>query len=164
MRVVSNASPLIALARIGRLDVLFELFGQVLLPEAVWHEVVVEGRGEPGAAEVAACTWISRATVANVDLVTALRQDLDAGEAAAIALALESKADLLIMDERLGRETATHLGLRIVGTVGLLVHAKSAGIVAEIRPLLDAMRDQAGFRVSDDLYMRVLVDAGEIAA
>lgn len=124
MKVVSNASPLINLARIGQLALLPRLFGRLLLPQAVWQEVVEDGRGQPGAEEIRRANWIERATVSNQPLVHSLRQDLDAGEAEAIALAAEIQADWLLMDERLGRETARHFGLRYVALVGILSAAK----------------------------------------
>ncbi len=161
MSIVSNASPLINLARIGKLDLLRQLYGELVIPEAVWHEVVVKGVGQPGVDEIKAASWIKTQQVANRQLVQALRQDLDAGEAEAIALTLETKAELLLMDERLGRETARHLGLRYTGLIGVLIEAKHKGLISKVKPHLDALRDMAGFRVSDALYMRVLQDEGE---
>jgi hypothetical protein len=77
-------------------------------------------------------------------------------------MALETEAELLLMDERLGRETARHLGLRYTGLIGVLIEAKYKGLISKIKPHLDALRDVAGFRVSDALYRRVLQDEGEI--
>ncbi|HDH09460.1 MAG TPA: DUF3368 domain-containing protein, partial [Chloroflexi bacterium] len=74
---------------------------------------------------------------------------------------IETKAELLLMDERLGRETARHLGLRYTGLIGVLIEAKHKGLISKIKPHLDALRDMAGFRVSDALYIRVLQDEGE---
>ncbi len=85
MSVVSNASPLINLARIDQLDLLPRLYGELLIPEAVWEEVVVEGAGQPGADEIKAATWIKVQAVANRSLVQALRQELDPGEAEALS-------------------------------------------------------------------------------
>ena len=161
MKVVSNASPLINLARIGHLALLNSVYGRITIPEAVWHEVVVAGAGKPGAQDVRSATWLSRQPVSNQALVNALRQDLDAGEAEAIALATELKADLLLMDERLARETAQHLGVRCVGLLGTLVIAKRQGVISQARPYLDALRDIAGFRVSDAPCARLLHDVGE---
>ena len=81
----------------------------------------------------------------------ALRQDLDAGEAEAIALAVEVEADLLLMDERLGRETARHLGMRYVGLIGVLITAKRNGLIDDVKSRLAALRAVAGIalRVSD---------------
>lgn len=162
MKVVSNASPLINLARIGQLSLLPCLFGRLLIPEAVWHEVVIEGHGQPGADEVRAAQWIELSAVANRDLVHLLRQDLDPGEAEAVALAVGINADWLVMDERLGRETARHFGLRCVGLIGVLSAAKRRGVVSALHPLLDQLRDVAGFRISSALYEQVLRDAGEL--
>ena len=124
MNVVSNASPLIALIRLGHLDLLRQLYGTVVIPDAVWHEVVVEGADQPGAEAVSSSSWIVRRTVTNRPLVHALRQELDAGEAEAIALAVEIDDALLLMDERLGRDTARHCGIRYTGVVGVLIDAK----------------------------------------
>ena len=161
MSVVSNASPLINLARVGKLDLLRQLYGELFIPEAVWHEVVIEGVGQPGADEVEAAIWIKTRSVTNTPLVSALRQELDAGEAEAIVLALETEAKMLLMDERVGREVARHLGLRFTGLIGVLVEAKHNGVLSAVKPHLDALRNVAGFRIRDVLYARVLEDEGE---
>jgi len=161
MSVVSNASPLINLARIGKLDLLRQLYGELFIPEAVWQEVVTDGVGQPGAAEVKTATWIKVQSVTNTLLVRALRQELDAGEAEAIVLALEMESELLLMDERLGREVARHLGLRYIGLIGVLIEAKHKGVLSAVRHHLDELRDVAGFRIRDALYVRVLQDEGE---
>jgi predicted nucleic acid-binding protein len=162
--IVSNASPLINLARIGKLNLLRKLYGELVIPEAVWREVVVEGSGQPGADEIETADWIKTRQVTNRELVRALQQELDAGEAEAIALALEIGAELLLMDEHLGRETARHLGLRYVGLVGMVIEAKHKGLIDAVKPHLDALRIVAGFRVSDALYKRVLRDEKEIGS
>jgi predicted nucleic acid-binding protein len=80
MRVVSNSSALINLTRIGKLTLLRELFGVLIVPDAVWQEVVVEGAGQPGADEIGSADWIQRQAVMNMQLVQALQQDLDGGK------------------------------------------------------------------------------------
>ena len=162
MTIVSNASPLINLARIGQFDLLHKVYAQICIPEAVRHEVVEDGAGQPGADDVKQANWIRTQTVTNALLVQALRQDLDAGEAEAIVLAIELEADLLLMDERRGREVARHLGIAVTGLIGLLVEANHKGLIEAIRPLLDALRDEAGFRISQALYDQVLKDVGEL--
>lgn len=162
MTVVSNTSPLINLAHLGLLDILHEIYGTVIIPEAVWDEIVVKGAGQPGSTKLPGLPWISTASVVNRNLIQALRQELDAGEAEAIALALETEADLLLMDERMGRETAQHLGLTYIGVIGILVEAKRMGLIMTIQPHLDTLRNQIGFWISDRLYQRVLNDAGEL--
>ena len=160
MSVVSNASPLINLARIGKLDLLRQLYGELFIPEAVWQEVVTDGVGQPGAVDVKVATWIKVQSVTNTLLVRALRQELDAGESEAIVLALEMESELLLMDERLGREVARHLGLRYMGLIGVFVEAKHNGMLSAVRHHLDELRNVAGFHIRDALYVRVLQDEG----
>jgi len=160
MNIVSNASALINLARIEQLDLLRQLYGELIIPEAVWHEVVVEGAGQPGADEVRTARWIKTQIVTNRQLVLALQQELDAGESEAIALTLEIDAELLLMDERIGRETASYLGLRYTGLIGVLIEAKRKELISTIKSYLLALR-KAGFRISNELYTRVLQDEGE---
>lgn len=162
MNVVSNASALINLARIDRLELLHELFGEICIPDAVWQEVVVAGAGLPGADLVAVAPWIKKHTVVNAVLAQALQQDLDAGESEAIALAVELEAELLLMDESLGRETARHLGLHFVGIIGVLIEAKHTARITAVKPYLDALREEAGFHIREALYLRVLNDVGEL--
>ena len=91
----------------------------------------------------------------------ALQRDLDAGESEAIALAVETEAELLIMDERLGRDTARIFELKYTGVVGVLIEAKRKALIEEIRPVLDEMRQKGHFRISSSLYARILKDEGE---
>ena len=128
MTIISNASPLITLVRIGQLDLLRQLYSEILIPEAVWHEVVVEGADQPGAEAVRSASWIVRRTVTNRALVHGLQQELDAGEAEAIALAVEMNDALLLMDERLGRDTARHFGIRYTGGGGRPHGSQASGI------------------------------------
>ncbi len=162
MTIVSNASPLISLARIGQLDLLRQLYGALTIPEAVWQETVVKGVRQAGAEEIRAAQWINRQTVTDQRLVYSLRQELDAGEAEAIALAIEQDAELLLMDERLGRETAHYFGVRYIGLLGVLVEAKHKGLIGAVKPLVDALREIAGFRIAEALYEEVIRDEGEI--
>ncbi len=123
--------------------------------------MVVEGSGQPGAEKIGSASWVRVLSASNRQLVQDLPQELDAGEAEATALALEVDAEFLLMDEQLGRDTAQHMGVRSVGLIGVLVEAKHNGLVGGIQPLLDALRDVAGFWVSEALYKRVLEDEGE---
>jgi len=131
MIVVADASPLIALARIGRLELLHSALGRLLLPEAVWREVVEAGLDRAGAGEVWQANWIERRSVVDAGLVALLRQDLGAGESETIVLAREVGADLVLMDERMGRAAAKRLGLRVIGLAGVIVEARERGLVPD---------------------------------
>lgn len=161
MIVVTDTSPVINLAAVGRLHLLEQLYGQIQLPSAVFHEIAVVGSGQPGADEVQTLTWLKTCSVTNRALVAALGADLDLGEAEALALAVESRADLLLMDERRGRAMAVRLGLKTVGLLGLVVEAKRRGFVPAVKPVLDDLIVRAGFWVAEPLYQRVLLAAGE---
>lgn len=161
MIVVCNTSPIIALACAGQLDLLRAVYAQIIVPDAVFEEITVAGAGEPGASEIAAASWIKRQSARNAPLVTALRLDLDAGEAEAIALAIENNADLILLDERIGRRAAQRLGLTVVGTLGVLIAAKDRGLLAAVRPVLDALCVDAGFWIADELYNAVVKAANE---
>jgi uncharacterized protein len=161
MIVASDTSPLTSLAAIGQFELLRTLYGELHIAEGVWHELNHGGRRHPGSHEVEKASWIYRHKVREQILVMALRRDLDRGEAETLALAVELKADLVLLDEKEGRRIANRLGFRPLGVLGVLLQAKSLGAIAEIRPLLDALREQAGFFLSESLYGQVLEQAGE---
>jgi len=157
--VVSNTSPIINLAAIGQLRLLQALYGSIYSPEAVYEEIT-RFPVEPGAAEVKAYEWIIARACLRSDIVVALQGELDAGEAEAIALALEMDT-LLLIDERAGRRAASRLGVRKLGLLGVLVKAKRKGHVHEVRPLLRKLRRDAGFWISDTLYARIVEHVDE---
>jgi len=161
--VVSDSGPLIYLSQLGLLDLLHESFGQVHVPQQVYDEVVVAGGSLPGSSEVkaAAGSWLQ---VIAVD-VPAVESDvvpitLDAGERAAIRLLLELKGERLLCDDRRGRNAAAELGFQVVGTAGILLSAKFRGRITRLRPLLDQLTN-AGFRLSEHVYLDVIERAGE---
>ena len=161
MIVISNSSALINLVIIGRLDLLREKFGEIIVPQAVWQEVVIEGAGKPGAKEVERANWIRVEEVTNKPLVQLLEQKLDDGESEAIALALEVGADLVLLDERDARDTAESLGLDILGVIGILIWAKKKGLILSLQDELDQLRNVAKFRFNDKLYRRALAEVGD---
>ncbi|MFZ5516885.1 MAG: DUF3368 domain-containing protein [Candidatus Zhuqueibacterota bacterium] len=156
MIVVSNASPIINLAAIDRLHILKDLFEKIIIPDAVFEEIAIKGAGQPGANEVKNLKWIECQSVSNTTLKKVLQSDLDAGEAGAIALSMEVNADLLLIDEKIGRTIASQLGLKYIGVIGILIYAKSKGIIPEIKPVLDDLIFKAGFWIDQKLYDRVL--------
>jgi predicted nucleic acid-binding protein len=158
--VVSDASPVTSLAAVGQLALLERLYGAVVIPEAVYRELI-DPPGQPGSVEVQSLTWITVRTANDRSRVTSLLSKLDPGEAEAIALALELQPALLLIDERHGREIAEGLGLRLVGTLGILLAAKQHRYLAAVKPVLDELIDKARFRVSPALYRAVLSAADE---
>ena len=161
MIVVADASPLITLAAVDQLRLLQPLYTEVLVPPTVHREATGPTPIAPGAQQVRRADWIRVQEVNDTLLIDALRVELDLGEAEAIALAVQISASVLLMDERRGRAAAQRLGCRVVGVLGVLIEAKQRQQISAVRPILDAMRTQAGFRVSEELHARVLDAAGE---
>lgn len=162
MIVISDASPLINLAIIGKLDLLPALFGKVVIPQKVFEEIVVQGSEMPGADAVRMASWIEVRPSSNRMLVQALQTQVDPGEAEAIALALEMQAHLLLIDERIGRQLAKEFRLPIMGLLGVLKIAKEKSLIPRLKPLLDQLIQEAGFRVSKALYQQILEQEGEV--
>jgi uncharacterized protein len=158
--VIADAGPIIALSIVGQLDLLGVLFGTVLVPEAVYGEVVVQGKGRPGAIELARASWIERVTVSPPPDAL-LAEELGPGEAEAIALGVRRSADVLLIDERKGRRIATlAYHLRVKGTAGVLVLGKQRGLVPSVRPLLESMR-VGGYYVAESLIDLAARQVGE---
>ena len=158
--VVSNTSPIIGLAAVGQLDLLCALYGQILIPPAVRDEVE-EGANRPGGTSLATRPWIETRHVQNRLSVSTLQLELGAGESEAIALAAETRSDVLLMDEHKGRTIAARLGLKVVGSLGILILAKHRGVLPAVRPVMDALVHESGFRVSQSVFERALRLAGE---
>lgn len=152
--VVANATPLIAVATIGRFDLLRRLYMTITIPEAVRAEVEAGGRGSPGYEETRSSNWIQVAGVRDRRRVLSF-PDLDLGEAEVLVLAEERSARLVLLDERLARRHAERLGLSMTGTLGILLRAKARGYVRAIRPHVKALRE-AGFRLGDEVVDSVL--------
>ena len=161
MIIVSDTSPINNLTEINQLHLLHQLYGTVLIPEAVFQELTDPSFPVAGATEVQTFDWIQTLTVSDRTLVEAMSNELDIGEAEAIALAVEIQADQVLIDERRGRLVATRLNLRCIGILGILVEAKSQGLIAEVKPLLDALVNEAGFWVAEPLYNSILRLVGE---
>ena len=160
MILVLDASALITLARVGRLELLHQMAETIHIPAGVYDEVVAGGPGRPGAAEVAQAQWISRQDVRDQAAVGRLRAQVGRGEAEAIVLARELRADALILDDATARRIAEAEGQNVFGLLGLLIHAKERGMVEVLKPILDEMV-QAGFFIDSYLYHSVLRQAGE---
>lgn len=161
MIVVVDSGPLILLAQVHRLDLLRGLFQKVLIPDAVYHEVVERGADRPGAIEVAGATWIE---VVSTDALGLAREldGLGAGERAALMLAIDRHADLVVCDDRRGRRTAVDLGLTVTGTLGVLLLAHRRGLLDNAATAIRQVV-ASGLRISDQLLKQVLEGLGESA-
>jgi predicted nucleic acid-binding protein len=164
--VISDASPLICLSALRQLDLLRLLYGSVLVPEAVWQEVTrapsfISSNTPIAATDAKAAGWLKVSTPTNRPLVIQLETTLDPGEAEAIALAVENKPCLLLIDERDGRQVARALGVQMTGTLGILLRAKSTGHMAAIEPLIKELIQHHNFRLHSGLVERILAEAGE---
>lgn len=164
MAIVADASPLIVFARAGRLDILRDLFGEVIVPPRVAAEAFRTAPARPGAAALAAATesWLCVEASTDLGTIEALTPKVDPGEAEAIALAAQ-RSLLLLIDDRAGRRAAQAIGVPVTGSGGLLVAAKRNGLVSYIRPVLDALVSQ-GLCLSPQLYRQFLQQAGELSA
>ena len=157
MRAVANSSVLIALSTIGRLGLLSQRFPEgFLIPQSVWREVVEAGKGQPGAAEVASASWITVGEVKDDNLASLLFTELDKGEAESIVLCREQHAEAVLLDEKDARRVARRLGLTVLGTVGVLIWGKRAGLIANLQERLDALRTEGKFRLSQSVYEQAL--------
>jgi uncharacterized protein len=156
VKVYSNTTPLLAFAAIERFDILQAVHRQIHVVESVWKEcqsglpIVVP--------DVTKLDWVC--------LVDGPREAdgrflaLDAGERDTISEALRDKADLVLMDERLGRNLAEYYGLRVVGTLGTLLKAKKMGILPEFLPIVRALQEH-GFWYTENVVRRLANDVGE---
>ena len=154
--VISNASPLIGLCKIDCLEILKFLWREIIIPEAVYNEVVVKGSGKIGAdtIEKACGDWIKIKALANRKEVKLLQAILDRGEAETIVLAGEIGADLVLLDNKEPRLFAREIDLKILGTIGIVELAWRKGIIDDPMRKLYELRAK-GFWLSDRLLERV---------
>ena len=158
MVIVSDASPVTSLIQVGQLELLNAVFGQVVVPRAVYNELCKV----PGQQTIIdQQNWLFIDHAKDLKHVKTLENELDAGEAEAIVLALEMKADYLVIDEFKGRNKAEEIGLKIIGSLGVLLQAKQKGLISVVKPLIDDLIQKAEFRVHPALYQQVLNIAGE---
>jgi predicted nucleic acid-binding protein len=149
---VSNSSPLIALEQIWQLELLPQLFRQILVPEAVVRET---------APTVDLPAWVELRKTTLPDNVAVFPASLGLGETEAIRLAIEVSADWVLLDDRPARRAASGFQLQVVGTIGVLLASKRRALLPALRPCLDLLI-QRGFYVAPALYERVLIEIGEL--
>ncbi|UUX93220.1 DUF3368 domain-containing protein [Methanoplanus endosymbiosus] len=155
---VSNSSPLINLSAIGRINLLYQ-FDSVIIPPAVWYEVVIQGKNRPGSEELIYLSESGHIKVKkpeNTHLLKALMQELHAGEAESIVLALEEKPDVVLLDETEARRVASTYELRVTGILGLLIKAGKNDEAISIKEEMDKLRETGNFWINKRLYDQIL--------
>ena len=163
MPVVSDTSPILNLAIIGHLSLLRDQFGEIWIPPGVRDELRVEEElpGSRVIQEAIKAGWIRLEEVKDEALVRVLRRDLDRGEAEAIALAVQMKAEWVLLDEREGRRVAKSLGLKVTGVLGILLRARREGKLSSLRKAIQELKTEAGFHIGTDLLTEILKESGE---
>jgi predicted nucleic acid-binding protein len=133
--VVSNASPLISLSRVGQLDLLRELFGQISIAKEVEHETVGADINRPGVTAIQNAGWIRVHAIRDAARLQQWQRSyrLGSGELATVILAQEVAADLAIIDERAARLLAVQHNLRVIGCVGILEVGYQRGKITDLR-------------------------------
>jgi predicted nucleic acid-binding protein len=147
--IISDTSCLILLDKIGELDILYKLFGTIITTSEVAEEF-----GQP------LPSWFELRQPTDKNYQTIIEASVDKGEASAIALAIELDDCLLIIDDLKGRKFAHQLGLTIIGTIGVIVDAKLAGIIPSVKPILAKIK-ATNFRITEQLELLILKRASE---
>jgi hypothetical protein len=158
MIIVSDTSSISNLLQIGLIDVLQILYGEITITPAVSKEL---DRVSTHSNSLAQIDWIKVKLPRNRELVAKLLEELDLGEAESIALAVEEKAEYLIIDEYAGRKIADAMGVKIVGILGVLIQAKSKGIIPSVKYPIEKLVE-IGFRLNEQLIESVLKSLKEI--
>ncbi|MGB9442293.1 MAG: DUF3368 domain-containing protein [Desulfobacterales bacterium] len=160
MKIVCNTSPLILLAKIHRLDTLIRLYRQLMIPKAVADEI----GNKPGEENDQVQALLKKGTLqlkqVSEKILAELPIDLGRGEREAIALVIDSGADLVILDDRQGRLVSRDRGLSVTGTVGVLIEAKERGFIPSLRPEMDRLIE-AGMWINEVFYHRILKEYDE---
>lgn len=155
-KVIANTTPLISLAEIDCFDILQKLYGEIVIPNAVFEEI----KSEPAKTLVKNCDFIRICAVKDYSLKRIFSSRLHAGEIDVLLLANEQKADLLIIDDNAAKKTAKFIGFKVTGTLGILLNGKKNGYIRNIKPLLDKL-EKNGFYVSKNVEQYVLAEANE---
>lgn len=151
MIIISDTTALSELAKIGKLELLYSIFGKIIISEEVYKEIT--SGNHPAVNAIKSVKWIEIYPVSNSKSIEIfeLETGLDRGESSSIILAEELKADLLLMDEKAGRKEAISRGLSIIGLVGIIILAKEKKLITNIKNILDSLIMQ-GTRISPKLY------------
>ena len=159
-KVIVNSTPIIALAKAGKLDILKAMYGQVIIPEAVFNEVTAKDDSVKTLL-IENSAWIKVERIKNSAEKLMFRARLHDGEVEVMILARELAADLVVIDDYAARKTAEYIGLKLTGTVGILIKAKQNGYIDSVMPIVQVM-EQNGIYYSEQLKEQIRKLAGEI--
>jgi predicted nucleic acid-binding protein len=160
LKIVCNTSPLILLAKIHRLDTLIRLYSELMIPKAVADEIGTKPGKENDQVQALLKKGALQLRQVSAKILAELPIDLGRGEREAIALAIDSGADLVILDDRQGRLVSRDRGLTATGTVGVLIEAKERGFIPSLRPEMDRLIE-AGMWINEVFYHRILKEYRE---
>ena len=159
-RVVSDTGPIIGLSTIDKLEILQRIFDEVIIPEAVHHEIMQGGKEFAGLACYKKATWI-RVESLKGPTEPLLETLVDRGESSVIHLVREKGADFVLIDERKARKIARQVyGMRVVGSARILVETKRRGLISNVGEALEGMRSR-GYWIHNDIVSMALKQAGE---
>ena len=161
MIVVSDTTCLSTLIQVGKLDILKKLYSSILIPPRVYEELKRLSEVGIDVNFLSTTEWIQIKAPLSLDISSDFILTLDAGETEAIALAMEVTADYLIIDEKKGHIVANSLHLPVIGLGGILIQAKGMGIIESVKALLELIKSETGFYLSQKAYEIILRGAGE---
>jgi uncharacterized protein len=157
--IIADSGPLIGLAKIGHLHLLHQIAKRVIVPPTVWYEVTEAKPEAPGAKEVRSADWIEVINSSTGELAAFLEQ-IDAGEAEALALAHQFPKAILLFDDLAARKLAKQLGFRRMGSLAVLAMARKAGHIEKVRPLAEALI-RNGLFIGSNVVEAILKEVGE---
>ncbi|NOZ70113.1 MAG: hypothetical protein GXP46_12935 [Deferribacteres bacterium] len=163
MIIVSSAAPLINISRLKLFQRLPLLYKKIIIPEAVFEEVVVNGKRGAGASNILKAVkkgWMLQERVNSPLALSALSETFCNGEAEAIVLASEVSADAILLDDNKARRVAGSMKLSVTGTIGFLIDLKQMDIIPKIKPYLEAAV-KLGFGITPELFNKILLKTGE---
>lgn len=156
---VANSGPIISFARAEYLHLLQKVIVELWIPEAVYRDIVLKGRGKPGSEEIQQAAWIRRKEIENTAKLTFLAPELGLGEREAMVLA-EEKKGILIIDDKKARQIAERRGIESKGSLWIIKEAKDRELIEKAGPVLDRLRE-AGLWIKDELYHQFLIEINE---
>ena len=158
LKVILDTTPILTLLKISKFSLLKDIYEKIIIPEGVYQEIEI-GKNKEYYINLAELEWVKIEKIKNNQAIKYLA-DLDKGEAEVIVLAEEINADIVVIDEKIGREYAKRNNLNLTGTLGILIKAKNKRLIKAIKPLIDEMQNK-GVWLNDKLIISVLKITGE---